>query len=287
MRRFTRLGIIAVLFPFSVISSPAQEAPKILDQYFHAAGGVKAFKQIQTLTLEGTVTNSSAGKTGTYTFITKLPNRFYSELNFGNSHLIEAYNGKSAWHEDASGDIGTLLGPEAIQVEAAAQVANTRLLNLKKNKLTVAFVGHAQVRDKDALQIEVTTASGVKRQLFFDPQTHLLVKEAAPVGGVDEEILYDDYRSESGIQLPHTFELHHGNDSYAVDLTRIVINGVAGERIFFNRNARGVISPELRIASRVAAVTLLGMPLRLLRRRGFVGTGGLRRPASTCSFIIF
>jgi len=28
----------------------------------------------------------------------------------------------------------------------------------------------------------------MKRQVFFDPQTHLIVKEAATVGGVEEEI---------------------------------------------------------------------------------------------------
>jgi hypothetical protein len=246
MNRFIRLAIIPGVLLFAAASSSAQDASKIIDQYLHSAGGPKALKRVKTLTLEGTITGDSAGTSGTYTRITKLPNRLYSELILSETHLIEAYNGKSAWRESASGEIDTLLGPEAIQMEAAAQVANTRLMDLKKNKLTAAYVGHAQVRGKEALQIALTSATGVTRQLFFDPQTHLLVKEAAPAGGVEEEILYDDYRAENGVQLPHRLELHRGAESYAVTVTRIAVNGVAGERVFDFPRKSQVQLPDLK-----------------------------------------
>jgi hypothetical protein len=187
--------------------------------------------RIQTLTLEGTFT-SEDGKTGTYTLDTKLPNRYYSELVAGEKNLIEAYNGKSAWHRSAAGDLGTLVGPEGMQLEAAAQYYNSRLLNLKKNKIMLSFAGHAQVRGKDSLQLEVTTATGVKRQVFFDPATHLIVNEAATVGGVEEEILYDDYRVVDGVKLPHKIELHRGSDKYTIEVSRAAINGTVDERVF-------------------------------------------------------
>jgi hypothetical protein len=37
-------------------------------------------------------------------------NRFYSELVAGDTSLIEAYNGKSAWHGTANGEFATLVG---------------------------------------------------------------------------------------------------------------------------------------------------------------------------------
>jgi hypothetical protein len=208
-----------------------QEATKIVDQYIKAVGGGRALARIQTLTLEGTFTGDD-GKTGTYTLDTKLPNRYYSELLVGEKNVIEAYNGKSAWHQTASGELSTLVGPEGMQLESAAQYYNSRMLNLKKSKITLALAGRAQVRGKDALQLEVTTASGVKRQLFFDPQTHLLVKEAATVGGVEEEILYDDFRTMDGVKLPQKIELHRGSDKYDISVTRAAINGTVGERVF-------------------------------------------------------
>src|SRR6266436_3132185 len=184
---------------------------------------------------------------GTYTLDTKLPNRYYSELLVGEKNLIEAYNGKSAWHQNAAGELGTLAGPEGMQLEAAAQYYNSRLVNPKKSKIALAFVGHAQVRGKNALQLEVTTATGVKRQVFFDPQTHLIVKEAATVGGVEEEISYDDYQTVDGVKLPHKIELHRGSDKYDIAVTRAVINGTIGERVFDFPVKSQVKLPDLKV----------------------------------------
>src|SRR2546421_5298453 len=232
MRTRLSIALIALILTAGMHPARAQEEPgKIIDQYVKAAGGGKALSRIQTLSIEGTFT-SDDGKTGTYTLDTKLPNRYYSELLVGDRNLIEAYNGKSAWHQKADGELATLVGPEGMQLEAAAQFCNSRLLNLKKNKIALAFVGHAQVRGRNTLQLEVTTATGVKRQVFFDPQTHLIVKEAATVGGVEEEILYDDYRTVDNVKLPHKIELHRGNDKYDINVTRAAINRTVGERVF-------------------------------------------------------
>ncbi len=224
----------------------AQDPLKIADQYVKASGGSKVLSKIQTMTLEGTITSAPDGKQGTYTFNTKLPNRYYSELVVGDKLLIEAYNGKSAWHQTSSGEIATLLGQEGQQLEAASLFYNSRLLNLKKNKLALAFVGHAQVRGKDALQVEVTSPAGLKRQVYFDPQTHLIVEEAGATGGVDEQIFYDDYRQLDGVQMPHKLELHRASDVYAIDITHAAINGTVGERVFDFPKKSQVQLPDLK-----------------------------------------
>jgi hypothetical protein len=46
---------------------------------------------------------------------------------------IEAYNGKSAWQENGAGEVATCVGQEGLQLEAAAQYYNGRLINLKKS----------------------------------------------------------------------------------------------------------------------------------------------------------
>jgi hypothetical protein len=239
------ITLLGLILAAGAYTARAQDAEKIVSQYIKAAGRSKTLGKIQTLMLEGTFSNGD-GKAGTYTLDTKLPNRYYSELLVGEKNLIEAYNGKSAWHQDAAGELGTLVGPEGMQLEAAAQYYNSRLLNPKKSKMTVAFAGHAKVRGKDALQLEVTTATGVKRQVFFDPQTHLIVKEAATVGGVEEEILYDDYRMADGVKLPYKIELHRGSEKYDISVTRAVINGTVGERVFDFPKKSQVQLPDLK-----------------------------------------
>jgi hypothetical protein len=242
-----RLPLVFLALTLTAAACPiqAQEADKIVSQYVKAAGGSKALGKIQTLTLEGTFTGAD-GKAGTFTFDTKLPNRYYLEFLVGEKNLIEAYNGKSAWHETAAGEIGTLVGSDGQQLEAAAQYYNSRLLNPKKSKMALALVGHAQVRGKDALQLEVSTATGMKREVFFDPQTHLIVKEAATVGGLEEEILYDDYRTVDGVKLPYKIELHRGDEKYDVDVTRAAVNGTVGERVFDFPKKSQVQLPDLK-----------------------------------------
>jgi hypothetical protein len=246
MRRLTYRSLLALSLACPFVFAQAQEPRKIADQYVKAAGGSKALSKIQTMTLEGSLTNVADGKSGTYTFDTKLPNRYYSELVVGDKNVIEAYNGKSAWHQTAAGELGTLLGQEGLQLEAASSYYNSHFLNLKKNKLALALVGHAQVGGKDALQVEVTAPTGMKREVFFDPQTHLIVKEAGPLGGVNEEVFYDDYRAVDGVKLPFKIELHRGSDVYAVIITRAAINATVGERVFDFPMKSQVKLPDLK-----------------------------------------
>ena len=182
----------------------------------------------------------------TYTFETKLPNRYYSEMLAGDKGWIEAFNGKSAWRENARGEIGTLVGPEGLQVEAAARFYNTRLLNPKKNRLVVTYVGNAQVRRRDAVELEVTSPAGAKRQVYFDAQTHLIVKETALVGGLQQEILYDDYRAVDGVQVPYQIELRRGDDHFKIVVNRAAINERVGERTFDFPKKAQVVLPDLK-----------------------------------------
>src|SRR3981081_2523000 len=152
----------ALTYLFCAVFTPlavCQEPGKIVDQYVKAAGGRKALAKIQTLALEGTFT-SDDGKSGTYTLDTKLPNRYYSELLVSERNLIQAYNGKSAWHQNLAGELGTLVGPEGMQLEAAAQFYNSRLVHPKKSKIALTFVGQAQVGGRAAMGGEITTATG-------------------------------------------------------------------------------------------------------------------------------
>jgi hypothetical protein len=229
--------------PLAGAADPA-DANKLVEQYVKAAGGPQALGKIRSLTIEGTFT-SADGRTGTYTLDLKAPNRYYSELVVGGKTLIEAYNGKSAWRQNAAGEISTLLGADGAQLEAAGQYYNSRLVDPKKSKLSVSFVGHAQVRGKDALQIEVRGTTGIQRQVFFDPQTHLIVKESAAPGGIDE-ILYDDYRAVAGVKLPYRIELHRGNDTYPIAVTHAAIDETVGERVFDFPKTSQIQLPDLK-----------------------------------------
>jgi hypothetical protein len=238
--------LFAVFLAAASIPGRAQDPQKIIQQYVKAAGGTKALEQVHTLALEGSLQGSGEGPGGTFTFETRQPNRCYLEVLAGDRRLIEAFNGKSAWRETRAGEPQTLLGPEAVQIEAIALVANTRLLNLKRNKLSVTFVGMTPVGGRQAAEVDVATAAGGRLKEFFDAQTHLIVKEAAEIGGVEQEILYGDYRPEGGIQVPHTIALRRGSESYHVAISQASVNGTVSERVFDFPRKSQVQLPDLK-----------------------------------------
>jgi hypothetical protein len=264
VKHLTTLSLFALALAFSAASAQAQDPNKIIDQYLKAVGGSKALSKITTLSIEGTFTGQAEGQSGTYTFDVKAPNRYYSELNIvsapGNTsgtggasqtkaseqHFIAAYNGKSAWREDASGNISTLLGSDGQQVEIAAEYYNSRLIDLKKKKIGVAFVGHSQLATRDILQVELSWPTGMKREVYFDAQTHLIVKESAPLAGANEEIIYDDYRTVGGIKLPYKIELHRGNEKYDIAVSRAALNDKVLERVFDFPRSVQVQLPDLK-----------------------------------------
>ncbi len=242
----TSIPLILLSLSFLFCSAAhAQDPEKILGQYVKAAGGRKVLSKIQTIALEGTFP-AQESVPGTFTFYLKAPNRYYSELIVDSKPVIEAYNGKSAWHQDSGGEASTLLGASSAQLEAASQFYNSRLLDLKKAKIAAVYIGRAEVRGKDTLQVELTTVTGLKRELFFDAQSHLLVKESAPLDGLTEERIYSDYRAEDGVKLPHTLELHRGNAVYNITLTRASVNGTVGERVFDFPKKAQVQLPDLK-----------------------------------------
>jgi len=232
----------------SVFGVPARgdEAQKIIDQYLKAVGGSKAVSRLQTLAIDGSVAVVGDAPPGTYTFKVKRPNRFYTELRANGDTLIESYNGKSAWHQAADGEIGTLLGHDAVEMEIAAQYYNARLESLAKRKVGAAYKGESQVRGRSAQEVELTYPTGMKWQVFFDPQTHLIVEEKGQIAGIPREIYYDDYRAANGVKVPYKIDLKRGNNGYSISVTRVGVNETIGERVFDFPMKSQVKLPDLK-----------------------------------------
>jgi hypothetical protein len=232
MRKAAYLGMALMFAGLLALPLRSDEAQKILDQYWKAAGGSKTLARLQTLAIDGAIQSAGQEAPGAYTFKIKRPNRLYTEWRANGKTLIESYNGKSAWHQDAGGGIGTLLGPAALELESASEYYNSRLQQLGKRKIGLAYKGESQVRGRPAHQLELTYPTGVVWQIFFDPQTHLIVEEKSLSTTTPRDIYYDDYRTVEGLKIPYKLEIHRGNDSYGVTVTRVGVNETVGERVF-------------------------------------------------------
>jgi hypothetical protein len=243
-----------------------QTPQKVVAEYIRAEGGARALGRVQSLTIEGSLRVGSAGdssrqsdslvgpSSGSYSLITKVPNRLYSEIVVEPQHVIAAYNGKSAWGQDGSGAPHTFTGREAMEWEATARYLNDRLLNAKKDRIAMQLVGMDSVNGSRAYHLVFTFAPGVTRDVFFDAQTHLILREivnaptqtsataaagaSAPATNADaslqpiEQFDYEDYQTVDGIPEPRKIELRRDGRDYLIAVTHVEINSPVKDALF-------------------------------------------------------
>lgn len=246
MRSFSRnLLLVAFSLAFMAASAFGQDAEKILDEAVKASGGSSKLRKVLTLSIDGTLVRESDSKSGAYTLRLKSPNRYYAEFNLSGQAEILAYNGKSAWREN-KGEVATLLGPEAFQIEALSLLSNSHLLDRKKNKITALSTGATQLNSRLVFGVELALQSGAKGTLYFDSQTHLLAKETREFASEIFETLYDDYRPEDGFQIAHKLKIRRGSETYDIDVTHVAVNQTVGERTFDFPQKSQVKLPDLK-----------------------------------------
>ena len=73
------LAVLAVGLPAGLTAETPLKPEKIVAEYISAMGGAKMLARIQTQSIAGNLTETSTGRTGSYSLITKAPNRFYME----------------------------------------------------------------------------------------------------------------------------------------------------------------------------------------------------------------
>jgi hypothetical protein len=248
--------LVLWLIIFGAGGSPcfAQSAQKIVDEYVHAEGGAKALAKIQTASITGSLTDDATGQSGTYSLITKAPDKFYSEIIVEPQRLIEAYNGKSAWGQDA-GTPHTLTGAVASEWEAAGRYLNSRLADAKKSKFGLQLIGVEDVAGRRAYHVRIALSPRVSRELFFDAQTHLLIREIIPAAvqqqpesknAVSEEFDYADYRRVDGMEAPYRITLRRAGRSYTVAVSRIEWNAPVNDSVFDFPNSNGRPLPDIK-----------------------------------------
>ena len=274
MRRCAHLALGAIAAMALFAGAPrhcfAQSANKIIAQWLGASGGAKAVAKIHSASWQGTVRNTNASSDGEFTLITAAPNEFYREFTFGAGQIVEACNTSSCWREEGSGNLYTLFGAEEKREEATGRYLNFALANYKKLKIVARFAGGDAVNGRPADVIELKIPPGETRRVYFDRQSHLIVKEAvenaeesatqatgnektagsvfkvanSSMGGA-EEITYADYRPVEGVMEPFQISIEEGGRTFHISADRIVFNREANTSSFLFPNLSKKPLPDI------------------------------------------
>jgi hypothetical protein len=233
LRFLSRAGLtLAVLGGWLLAGrpAPADELPKadeILDKYVKVTGGKEAYEKVKNRVSQGTVTLAPFGVTGKITVYEAAPDKRYVEMELaGVGKVQEGSDGKTAWEKSS------IAGARIKQGAEKATALNEGRFNAdvywRQVYKKVACVGEEKVDGKPAYKVELTTADGQVRTVYYDKASGLVVKVLATLqtqmGPVKTESLVSDYKKVDGVLQPFKLRQKAANQELVITLDKIEQN---------------------------------------------------------------
>ena len=204
-------------------------AASLLDRYAEALGGNAVAEKVKSRVIKGVLVGAD-GRETPVEIREKAPDKYMEITTVRNGSRVSGYGSGKAWNQDQNGK-HPLLGYEADSLARMAQFNQDFHL---RDELAKASVGRkdwgptVKLGGKDVYLVSGTLPDGTEEQLFFDPQTGLLVRRldmiATPVGLLPEQVDYDDYREVDGVKLPFVIRRYDRNQIITLKVASITQN---------------------------------------------------------------
>jgi hypothetical protein len=221
------MSLVIVVCP---IAAQAQSANQVIERYINAIGGKKALEAIVSTDVSGSV-SSADGRSGVFIQRTTRPHLLYVSLSWGDSRWSTGFNGRAAWQDDRVDGVRTLYGQAASLVRAEASYANTHFLQ-PDSSTQVSVVGRDLVRGHSVIVLVALSPESLKRRLFFDAESYLLVKDEQQTETGMDERFFDDYRRVDSVIEPHRIEWHRNGETLRIAVERIAHNAPLDRGMF-------------------------------------------------------
>lgn len=218
MRRAVAIAILA----FAATNAAAQQAPDpdALIAAARAASGGAAWDRIAGWVEHGTI--SAGGLSGTYDAIADFPARLQAlSYVLGPDHGRQGWDGHAAWSTDSSGQVRAETSREA---EAAAiqsaYLATSGVFFPARSPAQRAYAGKRVADGVTYDAVKITPQGAEPVEFWFDPKSHLIVREIQLTGAQPQTSILSDFREEAGVRVPgRTIVRVGGNPKYDVVTT--------------------------------------------------------------------
>ena len=220
--------------PADDVKSALPSAESILGKYVEATGGRAAYEKIHTTMSTGTFELPAAGLKGAIKIYNQEPDKSYSVVELaGIGKIEEGCDGTTAWQLSALQGARIKSGSERAMALRASSM-KTRL-DWHQNFKSIETVGSDTVDGKPVYVVLLTPKEGKPEKEFYDKASGLLLKEsmimATPMGEIPTESTFSDYRSESGLVIPHRLGQSAVGQQFAIVIDSFTINnGVPKDR---------------------------------------------------------
>jgi len=189
---------------------PMQDTPpqaeQILDRYVEAIGGLTAAEKINNRVIKGTMEIAGAAVKLSITSYQARPNKAYTVVDSPATGKIDSgTNGEVAWQ------VSALAGAQLMEGKEKASFLHMnifdRAVHWRTSFQKVEAAGVEDVSGKPCYKVVVTPKDLPPQTMFFDKETHLVVRITmtmeSQAGTIPSDSYLSDYRAVDGILLPH------------------------------------------------------------------------------------
>ncbi|TKC89477.1 hypothetical protein FAZ69_11130 [Trinickia terrae] len=206
--------VMAALCACQQLPGQSLSADQIIEKNTAARGGLDAWRKIQTMVWSGHVDSANAPvRDMPFILAMKRPNKTRFEITVFNQKALRVFDGHEGWRLGGSGAGSPSLRPYSGDELTSArdeQVIDGPLIDHEAKGVGVTLDGVEQVGGHDAYRLTLKLPSGAIRHVWIDGRTFLDVKYDrevhGPRGPVTVEVIYSDYKSIDGLQIPLKIE---------------------------------------------------------------------------------
>jgi outer membrane lipoprotein-sorting protein len=188
----------------------AQTVDEIVARNLQAKGGAEKWKSVTSVKMTGRI--SLQGKELPLTIYAKRPNLNRQEIAIGNSRLVQAFDGTTAWVVNplTGSEAAHALPPAAAEMMRNSADFDGALIDYKSKGHNIELVGKEKLGDTDVYHLKVTMKGGQHIQHYYlDASTGIELKTAADIDtGAGQpqklETEMSNFEQVDGITIPHT-----------------------------------------------------------------------------------
>jgi hypothetical protein len=204
----TRRLVILLTLAVSAFGADLPSAESLMDRFVEVTGGQKAYAARKSEVAHGTVEIPAAGVKGTIVRYTAAPDLYYLKMEIaGVGSVLTGAKAGIAWEQS------DLMGPRVKSGNERAEALREARFNApaawRELYPKAETLGEETVSGEDCYKISLTPTEGSAEKWFFSKKTGLAVKIAmvasSPMGDVDAESLFSDYKNFGGILTPTKF----------------------------------------------------------------------------------
>jgi hypothetical protein len=203
-------------------SIPAQTAAEVIERNVAARGGLKAWRDVQTMVWYGHVERANGKDAPRIPFVLQLkrPNLTRFELKEQFDQFTRIFDGTHGWKIRPASDgrpESRSFSPQEADFARAEFPFDGPLIDYQAKRVAAVLDGIDIVEGRKAYRLSLRLPSGAERKVWIDIKTNLEIRYDRPATnplapGKPVTVYYRDYTAIDGLQIPRRIETAAGGD---------------------------------------------------------------------------